>query len=229
MTEKIRVTILDDHPAIVDGYCVQLEKLPQIEVVGKLSYGEELEPALEKNPADVLLLDINVPIAEDDSNPYPVLHIIPKLLQKYPSINILIISMFAERSLIKAVMEAGASGYILKDDQTAIRDLANVVVSIAGGGVYYSKKAYEQLKRVRTDELNAAPTTRQLQALSLSLAYPNSTTADLARMMAISNSTVRNLLSGAYLKLGVNTRAAAIAKARQMGLITPEPPTIPRN
>jgi DNA-binding NarL/FixJ family response regulator len=227
MSEKIRVTILDDHPAIVDGYCVQLDKLPQIEVVGRLSYGEELEPALEKNPADVLLLDISVPIGEEDPNPYPVLHVIPKLLQKHPNLGILVISMFAERSLIKAVMDAGASGYVLKDDQTAIRDLANVVVSIAGGGVYYSKKAYEQLKRVRTGELNAGPTTRQLQALSLSLAYPNSTTADLAKMMAISNSTVRNLLSGAYLKLGVNNRAAAIAKARQMGLITPEPPTTP--
>ncbi|MEW6240977.1 MAG: response regulator transcription factor [Chloroflexota bacterium] len=228
MAEKIRVTILDDHPAVVDGYCVQLDKLPQTEVVDKLSYGNELEPALEKNPVNVLLLDINVPIAEDDSNPYPVLHIIPKLLQKHTNLNILVISMFAERSLIRAVMEAGASGYILKDDQTAIRDLASVVVTIAGGGVYYSKKAYEQLKRVRTGELSGGPTARQLQALSLSLAYPNSTTADLARMMAISNSTVRNLLSGAYLKLGVNNRAAAIAKARQMGLITPEPPTIPR-
>lgn len=227
MSEKIRVTILDDHPAVVDGYCVQLNKLPQIEVAGRLSYGEELEPSLEKSPVDVLLLDINVPIAENNPNPYPILHVIPELLQKHPSLGILVISMFAERSLIKAVMEAGASGYILKDDQTAIRELSNVVVSIAGGGVYYSKKAYEQLKRVRTDELNAGPTARQLQALSLSLAYPNSTTADLARMMAISNSTARNLLSGAYLKLGVNTRAAAIAKARQMGLITPEPPTIP--
>jgi DNA-binding CsgD family transcriptional regulator len=46
--------------------------------------------------------------------------------------------------------------------------------------------------------------------------------------MSITNSTIRNLLSGAYIKLGVRTRIAAVSKARQLGLITPEPTTMPR-
>jgi DNA-binding CsgD family transcriptional regulator len=63
-------------------------------------------------------------------------------------------------------------------------------------------------------------TARELEALSLSAAYPNSKTAELAHKMKIANSTLRNLLSSIYLKLDVHTRAAAIAKARQMGIIT---------
>ena len=220
----IRVTILDDHQSIIDGYMYHLSTSNGIEVVATIRYGEDLEPTLTVHPTDVLLLDINVPASADNPNPYPILYDISNLLQKYPNLNILVISMFAERSLIKAVMEAGASGYVLKDDQATIRDLANVVASVAHGGIYFSQKAHKLfLKNQRIDD-NAPLTPRQLEALSLCAAYPNATTAHLAGKMSVSNSTVRNLLSGAYLRLGVPNRTAAIEKARQLGLITPHSP-----
>ena len=149
MSKKISVTILDDHQSIVDGYLYRLSSHANIEVVSTITYGEELEPALAKYPTDVLLLDINVPTAPDNLNPYPILYVIPKLLQVYPDLNVLVISMFAERGLIRAVMESGASGYILKDDQTTIRNLGNVVLSIAGGGIYFSPKAHQLLSHRR--------------------------------------------------------------------------------
>ena len=223
-TRTIRVTILDDHQGIIDGYLYRLSSAPGFEVVATISYGEELEPTLVAHPSDVLLLDINVPTSAENPNPYPILHSIPQLLQKYPTLNILVISMYTERSLIKAVMEAGASGYILKDDQATIRDLANVVASVANGGVYFSQKAHKLfLKNQRIDD-NAPLTSRQLEALSLCAAYPDATTAQLAGKMTVSNSTVRNLLSSAYVRLGVHSRTAAIEKARKLGLITPHSP-----
>jgi len=68
---------------------------------------------------------------------------------------------------------------------------------------------------------------RELEVLSVCLSYPDCTTAELAEKMSISNSTVRNLLSGAYLKLGVRTRFAAIEKARRLELISSEAPSVP--
>jgi DNA-binding NarL/FixJ family response regulator len=165
------------------------------------------------------LLDVNVPTSAENPNPYPILHAIPKLLQTYEGLSILVISMYAERGLIRAVMEAGASGYVLKDDQTTARDLGSVVLSVAGGGIYFSQKAH-QLYISHLSKENDLLSTRQLEALSLCGAYPNNTTAELAGMMSVSNSTVRNLLSAAYMKLHVNNRSAAIAKAQQLGLIT---------
>lgn len=223
MNKKIRVTILDDHQNIIDGYVFRLSTNPQVEVAATINFGQELEPTLAAHPTDVLLLDINVPTATDNPNPYPILYAIPKLLQTYPGLNILVISMYSERGLIRAVMEAGASGYVLKDDQTAARDLGSVVLSIAGGGIYFSQKAHELYSKHLAKE-SGALSIRQLEALSLCAAYPNNTTAVLANMMAISHSTVRNLLSGAYMKLDVNNRAAAIAKAQRLGLITPPEP-----
>jgi DNA-binding CsgD family transcriptional regulator len=69
-------------------------------------------------------------------------------------------------------------------------------------------------------------TPRQLELLSLCAAYPDLSTAELAQKMSVSNSTVRNLLSSAYLRLNVHSRTAAIEKARDLGLITPRPPTM---
>jgi two-component system nitrate/nitrite response regulator NarL len=228
MSEMIRVTILDDHQSIVDGYRFRLGSSERVQVVAAIGVGDELEPNLEKYPTDVLLMDVGVPTSADNLNPYPILHVIPSLLQKYPNLVILVISMHAERSMIRAVMEAGASGYILKDDQTTLRDLENVVISVASGGIHLSRQANEVLLRAGTGEIDLL-SRRQREALSLCLAFPDNTTAELAKKMSISNSTIRNLLSGAYIKLGVRTRIAAVSKARQMGLITPEPTTIPRS
>jgi DNA-binding NarL/FixJ family response regulator len=227
MTEKIRVTILDDHQNIIDGYIFRLSTSPKIEVVATINYGEELEPVLAEHSTDVLLLDVNVPASKENSNPYPILHVIPKLLQIYMELNILVISMYAERGLIRAVMEAGASGYVLKDDQTAARDLGSVVLSVAAGGIYFSQKAHQSYSNHLSSGENPL-TVRQMEALSLCATYPNHTNAMLANMMAVSHSTVRNLLSTAYLKLGVSNRTAAIVRAQQMGLIAPSSPSIPK-
>ena len=223
MNKKIRVTILDDHQSIIDGYVFRLSKNPQIEVAATINFGEELETTLAKHPTDVLLLDVNVPSSAVNPNSYPILHVIPRLLEIHTNLGILVISMYAERGLIRAVMDAGASGYILKDDQNTARDLGSVVMSVAGGGVYFSQQAH-QLYIKHLSKESELLTVRQLEALSLCASYPNNTTAEFAKMMSVSNSTVRNLLSAAYLKLDVNTRAAAIARAQQLGLITPIPP-----
>jgi len=220
MKEKTRVTILDDHQSIIDGYVFRLRANPQIEIAATITYGEELEPALAEHPTDVLLLDVNVPTSADNPNQYPILHLIPKLLEMYDGLSILVISMYDERGLIRAVMESGASGYILKDDQSTARDLASVVLSVAGGGIYFSQKAH-QIYHAHLTKENILLSGRQLEVLSLCAAYPNCTTAELAKRMSVSNSTARNLLSAAYTKLSVNNRAAAIVKAQQLGLIAP--------
>ncbi len=191
-------------------------------MVATLAYGEELEPALRQHSVDVLLLDVQVPISPKNLNPYSILHTLPRLLQLYPELAILVISMHDQRGLIRAIVEAGASGYILKNDSQKIQELGKVILSIADGGVCFSDKALKAF--VTRNEEPFTP--RQLEALSLCASYPNSKTAELARKMKIANSTLRNLLSSAYLKLGVQTRAAAVARARELGIITPDSATL---
>src|SRR5215208_5501722 len=223
--EKVRVAILDDHQSIIDGYLYRLSQTPDIEVVATATFGEELESKLSQHPAHVLLLDVSVRTSPDNPNPFPILHVIPKLIQKHPDLSVLVISMYAEPGLLRSLIEAGASGYILKDDQAAFRELGNIVLSVAHGGIFFSKKAHSLYLASEMRENGDLLTPRQMEVISLCAAYPDASTSDLAQMMTISNSTVRNLLSSVYLRLSVHSRTAAVEKAREMGLVTPRPPS----
>jgi two-component system response regulator NreC len=228
MLPQIRVAILDDHQSIIDGFTYRLSMDPRIQIVGTAIYGEALEPMIADKEVDVLLLDVSVPNSPEDHNPYPVLHFIPHLLEKYINLNILIISMFTQHSLIDALVNTGISGYIFKDDQVSIQKLDKVVEIIANGGIYFSQGAYREPQEAQADSLL---TPRQLEALSLCASFPDGDTIALAGNLGITGSTLRNLLSGAYLRLGVRTRAAAIARAQQLGILpnTPELPLPDRN
>lgn len=222
MENKIRVAILDDHPMIVEGYLARLGKDPEIEITASMGVADLLEPVLQKSAVNVLILDVSVPTSAENRNPYPILHVIPKLLEEHHDLNILVISMHNERGLIREVMAAGANGYILKDDQAANAALPEIVKSVAGGGVYLSEEAGAVYNKILNGENGKQLSPRQLEALSLCASSPGEKSAVLAKKMNISHQAFRTLLSGAYLKLGARTRADAIAKARQMGLIAPE-------
>jgi two-component system, NarL family, nitrate/nitrite response regulator NarL len=221
MSGKIRVAVLDDHQAIIDGYLYRLRTALDIEVVATILFGEELEPALAKQAVDILLLDLQVPISPDNPNPFPILYELPRLLETYPDLNVLVISMHAQPALIQAVMDAGVSGFVVKEDVAAFRELASVIRSVSKQGIYLSPVAYKALNNRRMGDFNQPLSARQLEALSLCAAYPDASTAQLAHSMDISHSTFRNLLSGAYIKMNVRNRAAAILKAQQIGLIPP--------
>lgn len=220
MSDKIRVAILDDHPAISAGYRMYLKDSTDIEVVAMLRYGCDLEPFLKQTRIDVLMLDIKVSSSPDNPNPYPILYLIPKLLDLYPETAILAASMYGQRALIQAIMLAGASGYLLKDDINGLQALGDVLKRVYAGEIYMSPQAYAAWMKRSTGELDQILSPRQREALSLSAAYPNYSVSDLASAMNIAGSTMRNLLSMAYLKLNVRTRTAAILKARQLGLIS---------
>ena len=226
MTANIRVAILDDHQGIIDGYLYRLNGAEDIEVVATMTYGEELEPTLDEQSIDVLLLDVQVPTSQNNNNLFPILHLMPKLLQRYPSLYILIISMHHQRTLIKSMMESGASGFILKDDKANIQRLDQVIRDIANGEIVLSDQAYQQLIKRRENELSKPLSPRELEAISLCAAYPDSSTTELAKSMDIAHSTLRNLLSRAYLKLNVRNRTAAVAKARQLDLLAPDTPNL---
>ena len=220
MSSIIQVGILDDHQSIVDGYAFRLSDKPNIVVAATASYGDEIEGMLSQHELDLLLLDVSVPTSRSNSNPYPILHDIPKILQRYPEIVIIVITMHNQKTLIKSVMQAGASGYILKDDRESILRLADIISSVVSGGIFFSDRSYKLLYgKNNLEKFNL--TERQKEVLSLLASQPNSTTDELAKQLDIAPSTVRNLLSESYIRLGVNNKTAAVVQARKLGLITP--------
>jgi len=224
MSADIKVAILEDHQSIIDGYLYRLNESKDIEVVGTASYGEDLDQMLENQPVDVLIMDINVPSRRDNPNPFPALHVIPRIIQDHPEMGILVISILTQQTLIQALVEMGVSGYIFKQDSESIRQLPRIVTMIAKHGIYFSEEAFNKLRMDKGGEISQTLTARQLEALSLCASYPNLSTAQIAEKMQVANSTLRNLLSGAYLRLNVRTRIAAITRLQQLGLIVKSSP-----
>jgi len=220
MSDLIRVAILDDHQAVIDGYLYRLANCSDIQVIKQMNYGEEVQPFLHLQPVDLLILDISVPSSLSNPNPYPILYLIPQLVENHPDLSILVISMHSQRTLVRLLVEAGANGYILKDDRDAIVDLAAIIRLVHNGGIYFSRKISEMVRSQPGKDENLL-TPRQLEVLSFCAAYPEVSTSQLAAQLCISPSTVRNLLSGAYMRLDVPNRTAAIARARQLQLISP--------
>ncbi len=214
----IRIAILDDHQSIIDGYLHRLSQNQEIIIVDYACCGEYLYEMLNRHPIDVLILDIGVPLKPEQKDPYPVISQIPIILERYPLINILVISMYHQPTLIESVIEAGASGYILKDDIDSIQSLPGIIEVVANGGSFLSPDAVNRLARKISGEIFPSP--RQLEVLSLCAAHPEATSTELAQQMQIAPSTFRNLLSRAYFHLKANNRAEAILKARRMGLLT---------
>lgn len=224
---KIRVAILDDHPGMVDGYLYRLSGSPNIEVVASARFGDELEPMLAAHEVDVLILDVSAPASRGEHTPYPLFSVLPRIQSEHPQTAVLIISMFKQRTLVQAVMQAGAKGYIVKDDEEALKRLGEIVTSVAAGGVYFSRESYDAWtnKAGQLDDVRML-TERQREVLSLYASNPGLTTEDIAGKLGVANSTLRNLLSDSYKRLKVNNLAAAIMKARQLGFITPLDPEI---
>ena len=216
MTAKVKIAILEDHQSIIDGYIYRLEKDPNIQVVGTCLFGNELGPLLEDEQVDVLLMDLSVPVSSENQAIFPIRHELTRILNQYPELKVIAISVFDQQALIRALIDIGIRGYILKDDHNSIKNLARIINIIADGGMYFSEnlQAFGSQKK-QTHLL----TPRQIEVLSLCVAYPNIPTLILAEKMDISGSTFRNLLSDAYRRLDVRTRSAAVIRVQELGLI----------
>lgn len=218
LTNTVQVAILEDHPSTIESYLYRLKNESRITVVATANYGQDIEPILENHSIDLLIMDINHPISATDQNPSPSLAVITNLKKKYPNLEILVISMHSEVRLIESILDAGASGYINKADSEAIKKLVQIIFKIVDGGLYLSEDVYNRL-RLSKSESGLLLSDRQIEVLSLCASYPDKSTSELAGMMGVSSSTFRNMLSLAYLRLEVHTRAAAISKAMKLGLI----------
>lgn len=217
-SNPINISILEDHQGIIDGYLYRLAADKNLNIGGIARFGQDLKQILLTYPTDVLILDIEVPTSSTNPNPFPILNFIPDMQISFPSMAILVISSHTQQVLVEKLFQLGVKGYIFKNDFTAFEHLAEIIASVSKGGYYFSQGLYEKLRALKSSESHPLLTQRQLEALSLCVAFPDNSTDELASRLGVTSSTFRNLLSKAYARLGVRTRVAAIAELRRMGI-----------
>ncbi|HEY4420306.1 MAG TPA: response regulator transcription factor [Pseudonocardia sp.] len=211
MTEKIRVLIVDDHPVVRDGLRGVIDGQPDMHVVGEAGHGAEALARVDAEPVDVVLMDLRMPTMGG-------VEAIGQLRRTAPSVRVLVLTTFdTDRDVLPAI-EAGATGYLLKDTP---RDelLRAVRAAHRGEAVLSPAVAGRLMGQVRTpaqDTLSG----RELEVLRLVAA--GFTNREAAQKLFISEATVKTHLLHIYAKLGVRDRASAVAAGYQRGLLVPE-------
>ena len=195
--------LLADDQALVRGALAALLSLESdLEVVAEVDRGDLVVDAAREHRPDVALLDVEMPGLDG-------IAATAALRRAVPSVKVLIVTTFGRPGYLRRGMEAGASGFVVKD--TPARELADVVRRIASGlRVVDPVLAAESLAAGRT------PLTER-ETDVLRAAREGGTAADLAAALSLSEGTVRNHLSAAIGKTGARTRAEAVRLAEGHG------------
>ncbi|MDX3099857.1 response regulator [Nonomuraea angiospora] len=206
----IRLLIADDHPIVRDGIRGMFAGDPDFEVLGEAGDGAQaVELARALNP-DVILMDLRMPRLDGVAA-------IKELARLGVAARVLVLTTYdTDRDVLPAV-EAGATGYLLKD--TGRDELVRAVRTAARGEAVLSPSVATRLLgqvRAPADPLSA----RELEVLQL--IADGATNREVATRLFISEATVKSHVLHIYTKLGVNDRAAAVAVAFRRGLLTLE-------
>ena len=217
--KSIRVLIADDHLIIREGMRLILEYEDGFELIGEACNGEEaIRLANELHP-DVVLMDLRMPGMGG-------LQAMEYLRRDQPDLPVVILTTYNEDELMKQGLRAGARGYLLKD--TDRKSLFNALRAAVRGETLLKP---EVLSRLLAEPERASPHISPRRGLQLSdresvilaAVAQGDRTKEIALHLGITERTVKAHLASIYNKLGVDSRAAAIAVAAQQGLLPTSP------
>jgi DNA-binding NarL/FixJ family response regulator len=218
---KIRVVLVDDHAIVRTGLKAVLAAAPEVEVVGEASGGAEALALLERTPADVVVMDISMA----DGDGIAATRTLTKGNAAAP--RVLVLTMHAEEAYLEAVLEAGASGYLMKS--TADRELVDAVRTVARGEVFVRPSAARVLAQgARRREQHATDRARferltDRERAVMQLIAQGYTAPEIGEQLTISPKTVDTYKQRINDKLGLTHRADYVTLALKLGLLQPPP------
>ncbi|MGA2828433.1 MAG: response regulator transcription factor [Streptosporangiaceae bacterium] len=211
-TDRIRLLIVDDHPVVRDGLRGILEGSPEFEVVGEAGNGAEAVTRAQALRPDVVLMDLRMPDVDGVTA-------IKRLAELGVDARVLVLTTYDTDSDVVPAIEAGATGYLLKDSPRG--ELLRAVRAAARGEAVLSPSVATRLLGQVRGQVRA-PAREPLSARELdvlALIARGTSNRDTAARLFISEATVKTHLLHIYAKLSVNDRAAAVAAGFQRGLL----------
>lgn len=213
--QTIKVIIADDHKIFLEGLSSLLKGFKEINVIATATNGEEVLTFLEKNIADIVITDINMPGMDG-------MKLAKEIKKKYPQVKILALTMHNESGIISNMMKNGITGYILKD--TGKEELLNAIKTVASGETFYSDEVKTTLMESMMSGKKSKPTSgipelseREIEILKLIAS--EHTQEQIADKLFISPHTVifhrRKLLA----KFDVKNTAGLIKSAMDKGFL----------
>jgi DNA-binding NarL/FixJ family response regulator len=207
--DRYKIIIVDDHQLFRNGLKFILNEIKNVQVVGEASNGQEFLDILEYGIPDLVLMDINMPVM----NGVTAAKI---ALEKYPQLNILVLTMYGETEYYNTMIDIGVKGFILKDvDNKELEDSINKVIS---GGTYFSQELLLNLIKNKTYGENITLTKREKEVLEL--ICKGFSNQQISEQLFISQRTVERHRSSLLLKTDSKNSISLVVYAIKHKLIS---------
>ena len=210
-TKSIKVMIVDDHPMVRHGIKTMLLTCDDMWVVSEAGNGRDALALCKQMQPDVILMDVVMPGMDG-------LETTRAILERYPQVNIVVLTSFPDADLVQKALESGAVGYLLKD--APIDSLAGAIRSASAGQSYLAPEATQALiqAKVSPPELGHDLTAREREVLALIV--EGLSNHEIADRLVVSTNTARKHVSACISKLGASNRAQVAALAIKHQLIS---------
>jgi DNA-binding NarL/FixJ family response regulator len=204
----IRVLVVDDHPVVRSGLVGMLDIEDDLEVVGEAADGEEAVLRVAALAPDVVLMDLRMPRLDGAGAT-------ARIVADHPSTRVLVLTTYDTDADIVRAVEAGATGYLLKDTPRA--QLVDAVRAASRGETVLAPPVAARLvSRMRAPALEAL-TPREVQVLAA--VARGLSNGEIGRSLFIGEATVKTHLLRAFAKLGVDDRTRAVTVAMERGIL----------
>lgn len=210
MSTAVRLLLADDHPVVRSGLRALLDTEPDLAVVAEADTAEQAVALAAEQPVDVVLMDLQFGTGLSGVAATARITALPDAPR------VLVLTTYDTEADILAAIEAGATGYLLKDAPPE-ELIAAVRTASAGQSALAPAVAHRLMDRVRTP--GTALTPREIQVLQL--VGEGLSNQQISKRLYLSQATVKTHLVHVYDKLGVDSRTAAVATAQARGLIRP--------
>lgn len=204
----IRILIADDHPVVRSGLHALLDSQPDFEVVADAENGEVASTLSATHTPDVVLMDLQMPVLDG-------LAAIRRIHTRQPEVSILVLTTYDTDADIVPAIEAGATGYLLKDAPSEA--LFRAVRSAARGEVTLAPSVAEKIARRLTGTSRNALSVREIEVLEL--ASRGNSNKEIADKLYITEATVKSHFVHIFAKLEVADRTAAVTAALKKKII----------
>jgi DNA-binding NarL/FixJ family response regulator len=205
---SVRVILCDDHAIVRDGIARVLDAYDDIDVIGTAENGEAGVEATVRLRPDVVLMDLLMPIVDG-------VQATRRIVAAAPETAVVVLTSFGEQALVMEAIDAGASGFILKD--AAPSELVGAIRSAARGEAPLDPRvARAVMSRRQENQPLQEMTAREREVLALVAAGLSNKL--IARRLGITEATVKAHLTHIYRRIGVDSRVQAALWARQHGL-----------
>jgi DNA-binding NarL/FixJ family response regulator len=208
MENKTRILIVDDHPIVRDGLKGMLDGLPEFEVVGEAADGSQAVELARQLSPQVVLMDLRMPVMDG-------VEAITRIRASRLQTCVLVLTTYDTDADILRAIEAGATGYILKDAPR--EELYRAIRATAAGQSYLSPSVASRLMGKLRAPAESALSQREADVLTW--VAKGSSNKEIAQHLHISEATVKSHLLHIFSKLGVNDRTQAVTLAVQKGII----------